>query len=295
MAVFRKKKKLGAFPTFSVVISLSLALIITGLLGVVALMGNNLTVMMKENIEVQVFLQRGISTQQKQELAAKMVAYPFLRSNNGRPDIQFISKDEAAKKLIAETGEDFVRLLGENPLRDAFVFKVDQAYAEPDSLKQIKASLEAEPHVFEVVYLESLVDLISKNITSAAIVLGGISMVFFFAALLLIRNTIRLAMYSQRFLVRSMQLVGASPWFIKKPFIYRASLLGLISGGVAILICGTLVEYAIQMVPELNALLNLEELSFLGILLLFLGGAMGAFSAQSAVNKYLKLSLDQLY
>jgi cell division transport system permease protein len=236
-----KKKKLGSYPYFLVLFSLIFSLTIVGFWASILLMGDQLQTSVKENISVQVYLQKELTLDSIAKIQALVENRPYVLRKEGKAQLNFIPKEASAKKFIEETGENFADFLGENPLRDAFVVNIDPAFSQSTQMKRIKDDLGRQSGIFEVVYTEGLSDAIHQNIqklTLAAIVFTSVMMIVIF---LLINNTIKLAMYSQRFLIRSMQLVGAKSWFIQRPYLFRSLWLGMLGGFVsAVIIWGLL-------------------------------------------------------
>lgn len=291
----RKKKKLGSYPFVSVVFSITLALFVIGLFGLLLLHTNKLTSIIKENIEVQVYLKKDITDNQRIQVQQALSSKDYAAKKENEVLISFISKQEAAEQFIKETGEDFSEFLGENPLRDAYILKIAEAYQENDALLKIKNDIEDMAGVFEVVYIESLVDSINKNLTKISVVLLGFAVVLLLAVVILINNTIKLALFSQRFLIRSMQLVGAKARFIQKPFLLRATGHGVLAGLVASAILFILMNFANQKVEDLSNLQDTDKILILFASLLVVGGFIGFFSTYRAIKKYLRMSLDELY
>lgn len=291
----RKKKKLGSYPFLSVVFSITLALLVIGLFGLLLLHTNRLTEIIKENIEIQVYLKKNITDNQRIQVQQTLSSKDYAAKKEEEIQISFISKEQAAEAFIKETGEDFSEFLGENPLRDAYILKIAPAFHDNEKLKEIKKDVEDLNGVFEVVYVESLVDSINENLTKISLVLIGFSMVLLIAVVILINNTIKLALFSQRFLIRSMQLVGAKAGFIQKPFLLRATGHGLISGLVASGILFGLLHFANKRVEDLSRLQETDKILVLFILLMALGAIIGFSSTYRAIKKYLRMSLDELY
>ncbi|MEQ8424533.1 MAG: permease-like cell division protein FtsX [Cyclobacteriaceae bacterium] len=290
-----KKKKLGSYPYFSVVFSISLALFVIGVFGALIIYSKELERVVRESVKIQVFLQSRVTEAQRLQIQKTLTAKPYTAKERPGGSVQFVSKDEAAKQFIKETGEDFQKFLGENPLRDAFVVSIDDAYHEPAKLAGIKTEVEKLNGVFQVYYVESVIDSINKNVTKISLILLGIALLLLSTVVLLINNTVRLALFSQRFLIRSMQLVGAKSWFIQRPFLYRASLHGFIAGVIASLLLVTLILVGNRRIEDLQLIQNTERLAVLAVSLLITGILVALLSTFRAVNKYLKLSLDQLY
>jgi cell division transport system permease protein len=286
------RKKLGNYPYPGVIASITLALLVSGLFGVLILFSKELGNLIREQVRVQVYLKNGLTDIQRQQIGKTIETMPFVNAGDG---IRFVSKDEAAEKFIAETGEDFKELLGDNPLHDAYLVSIDPDFHELKKMKEVKTTLEGVTGVYQVFYLESLVESINKNINRISIVLLSIIIILLITVILLINNTIRIALFSQRFLIRSMQLVGAKRWFIQRPFLFRAILYGLISGLLAAGVLLLLLNYASQKIEDLSLLMNAQYLYYLFAGLMMMGILVAFLSTLFAIRRYLKMSLDELY
>jgi cell division transport system permease protein len=291
-----KKKRLGSYPYVSVVFSISLALFMIGALGMLAIHSKKLTSLIQENIEMQVYLKKNISDAQRIKIRKLLEGYDFVAKDEaGSARINYISKEDGAKEFIAETGEDFVKFLGENPLRDEFVINIANEHQTEVEMASIASTLEGLSGVFEVEYVKNLVQTINKNIAKISMILGGFAVILVLVVVVLVNNTIKLALFSQRFLIRSMQLVGATSSFIRRPFLLRSVLHGIAGALIAAVLLLALAEYAYSKVSELVLLKDNDLIIMLIGLLVVLGGSIGFFSSLRSVNKYLKLSLDELY
>jgi cell division transport system permease protein len=291
-----KKRKLGSYPYLSVIFSISIALFIIGLLGLLVLHSQKLTQLIKENIEIQIYLKKEVSKSEISQIRNSLIQADFIsKKNNGKPKIVFVSKNQAAKKFIAETGENFVTFLGENPLRDAFTINISQNFQTELKMKSIKKHILKLPGIFEVIYVNNLIDIINKNIKNISLILAGFATILIIIVIVLIDNTIKLALFTQRFLIRSMQLVGATNGFIRRPFIFRSIAHGILSSLIASAALLGVSEYAYVKIEDLILLKNTSHLYILFCILLILGAFLGFFSSLRSVNKYLKLSLDELY
>jgi len=291
----RKKRKVGSYPFISVIFSITLAIFVMGLFGLLYVYAKSLTNAIQRNVEIQVYLQKQVTQADIDFLTRAITESPYVRVEDDYPMVRFVSKDEAAKQFIEDTGEDFTAFIGDNPLRDAVVVNISSDYQRTDSLAVIKQRLEKVRGVYEVTYVESLVESINKNLAKLGLLLGGFTLVLLLVVAILINNTIKLALFSQRFLIRSMQLVGATGSFIRRPFLYRAALYGFISGLFASGLIFSLMKYANARIENLQ---ELQDQTSLMILFgsLILGGILVSFiSTYWAVRKYLKLSLDELY
>ena len=290
-----KKKKLGSYPFISVVFSITLALFVIGLFGMLVIYSRGLARLVQENVRIQVYLKNQLDKETMAAIEKELKGSDFLLKDATGKSIQFISKEEAAKKFIKDTGEDFQKFLGENPLRDAYLIAIDPAFHEKQKLTSIKDRLEKIKGVFQVYYEANLVESINKNIGKIGLVLLGFASIMLLVVVLLINNTVRLALFSQRFLIRSMQLVGATRTFIQGPFILRAALHGMISGLVASGLLWGILRYGDSKVEELRLIENKDRVLILLACLLALGIFVAVVSTWRAVRRYLKLSLDELY
>jgi cell division transport system permease protein len=291
----KRKKQVGSYPNFTVVFSITMALFVSGLFAIIFLHANKLSNIIKERIEIHVYLSHNLNQNQVSSINDMISSQEYIFKKNNIPQVRYISQEEAAKKFIQETGEDFSKVLKDNPLHASFIIKINPLYSDTTQLRKIVNNLATIDGIYEVDYQENLITQINNNIKSISFVFIGFAFILLVASVLLINNTIRLALFSQRFLIRSMQLVGATKGFIQKPFLLHAILQGLGSGIIAALLLGLLTQYAYSEVSDLSKLEEMENiLIILGSLLVF-GIIIGLLSSYRAVNKYLKMSLDELY
>jgi len=290
-----RKKKLGNYPHAMVVFSISLALFVIGVFGLLLIHANKLSENVKESIEMQVYLDRSLTEVQLARLQKSFAAKEYVAYKADTAQVRFVSKDEAAKLLLNETNEDFLALLGENPLRDAYVLRIDADHAGTPELKSIKLDLQDTDGVYEVQYVESLIQSINSNLQKISIILLSFAVILVLVVIILINNTVKLALYSQRFLIRSMQLVGATSYFIQRPFLNRATWQGIMSGLIASAMLFALMQYAYHEVNELQLLRNDEQTYLLMGALVVIGCVIGFLSSYRSVRKYLLMSLDELY
>ncbi|QHL86154.1 ABC transporter permease [Nibribacter ruber] len=290
-----KKKKLGAYPHTMVIFSITLALFVIGLFGVLLIHAKEIFNLVKENMEVQVYLERDLTPLEIEKLKNTLSRKEFIALDNGKPQVTYMSKEEGAREFIDESGEDFLTFLGENPLRDAFILRINPEFATSAQLKKIQTDLQNTVGVYEVGYVESLINSINENLQKVSIILLSFAAILVLVVMILINNTIKLALFSQRFLIRSMQLVGATSFFIQRPYLNRATIQGLISGLIASALLLGLLQYAYSQIAELYLLRNDEQILILMATLLVLGSVIGFFSSYRAVRKYLRSSLDDLY
>ncbi len=288
----KHKKKLGGYPALGVVTSITLALFVLGLFGNLIIYSNQFGKIIRDNLNVKVYLKSSVSETHRNQLEKTIVGKKFVAE--GENSISFISKEEAEKDLIKQIG-DFKEILGENPLKDAFIVKINSEYQDTTNLKSIKAELEKMNGVFEATYEKHLFDEVNKNFTNISIALLILAILLIAINFLLVNSTLRIALFSQRFLIRSMQLVGAKKWFIQRPFLYRAAGYGLLSGLLASLFLWSFSTYAQQRIQDLSLLHNPSQFLTLLIILGALGIIVAVVSTFFAIQKYLKMSLDELY
>lgn len=291
----RQKRKLGSFPFLSVIFSITLSLVVMGIFGIAFIYLKTLTSIVQSNVEIQVYLDKSIRDHDVKRLEKIMTTRPYIRSDDATENIKFISKETAAEVFIRDTGEDFTKFLGDNPLRDAFSVKITNLYQSVDSLKAIEIDLRRLPGVYEIVFQESLIASINKNLRKIGILLLGMTLILLVAVIVLINNTIRIALFSQRFLIRSMQLVGATKGFIRWPFLKRSLIYGLVSGILASGIIFGLIQFAQHQIDDLDKLYAEEPLFILFAVLIFLGLLISYLSTLSSMRRYFKISLDELY
>lgn len=290
-----KRKKLGSYPWVSVVFSITLALIVIGLFAFFLLATQKLAGMIQENIEVQAYLEKNLGESERIAIDKTLSAKEYTLIKEGEPQVSFISKEEALQKFTNKTGEDPVAILGENPLRDAFAVKIKPSHQDSLQFTNIQNDIETISGVFEVTYAQNLIGTIQNSVKKISIGMITFSVILLFTAIFLIHNTIKLALFSQRFLIRSMQLIGAKAGFIKKPFVLRSVLHGLIAGMFASTLIYLLIQLGYEQIEELKEVLLPQEVyTVLGILLI-LGILIGFLSTMSALGKYLKMSLNDLY
>lgn len=271
------------------IISVSLVLFMLGMLGLLVLHAHKLSEYFKENIEVIVYLKNNVKEADIYLMQKQIEAEPYIKST------EYISKSEAANIMKEKFNENFIDIVGYNPLPASVNIKLYADYANPDSLMWIEQSVLQYNQVQEVFYQKTLLQSINENVEKLSLYIIIISALLIFMAITLIDNTIRLAMYSNRFLIRSMQLVGAMRWFIIKPFIAKSILNGAISAIMAVTSLIVLLYYGQQYMPELVLLLDVVKFSILFAIIILIGIFISWLSTYRAVRKYLYMKLDALY
>jgi cell division transport system permease protein len=273
----------------TLVISVSLVLFLLGVLGLVLINARELSDYLRESLSFSIWLDDNAKEPDIRMLQKDLDAKAYVKST------QYISKDAAAQKMKKDLGEDFISFLGDNPLPPSIDVYLHAGYTSPDSVAKIEKYVRVYPFVKEVQYAESLLFLINENVNKISLFLLVISSFLFLIALTIINNTIRLSIYSRRFLIRTMQLVGATRGFIRKPFLIQSAIHGLIAALIAMsLLMGML--YLIE--KEFFMMFSFEStylLVLLGVSIIITGVLINIISTFFSVNRYLSISEDKLY
>ncbi|MCE7039485.1 ABC transporter permease [Dyadobacter sp. CY312] len=290
-----KKKKIGSYPNAMIVMSLTAALFLIGFCGLLVIQSKKLVSIIRQNIEVRVFLDKEITQTGKDSVLNIIKTKPYVLVSTEVPPITFVSKEEAAKEFIQGTKENFTTFLEDNPLRDSYRVKIGEDYFEEAKLQLIKKDLEQLNGTYEVVYQEDLADSINRNVTKIYVILASFALIMLIIIVLLVNNTIKLAIYSQRFLIRSMQLVGATNGFIQRPYVLRGATQGLVGGIVAGGLLIGLQQLAVRNVEGLAILQEYDKIIILVGAVLILGISIGIASTYQSLARYLRMALDDLY
>ncbi len=271
------------------VISITLVLFLLGIVGFLILNVQNLSRHVKENIGLNIELKDNIREADIQQFRKILDARAYVKST------EYVTREQAALETQKALGEDFISFLGFNPLPASIKVKLNAAWANPDSITVIESSLKKSPEITEVYYRKNLIHEINDNVKKISLIIFSFTVLLLFIALTLINNTIRLSVYSKRFLIHTMQLVGATRGFIRKPFILRGAYYGLLSAMISILLLlGTI--YLIQ--NQIEGLIDFVDPTILAILfagVICTGIIISSVSTFFAVNKYLNLNTDALY
>ncbi len=282
-----KRKLRSSYATS--IISISLVLFLLGLVGLLLLNARRLSTHVLENLGFTIVLKDDAKEVDIIRLQKNLDAKAYVKSTD------YITKEEAARETSEELGEDFIEFLGYNPLPASIVVKFYAGYANTDSIAAIEKELQRFDEVEEVMYQESLIHLVNENVRKISLIILGFSAVMFFIAIALVNNTIRLSVYARRFLINTMQLVGATRSFIRKPFLIKSAEHGIYAALIAILLLIGVI-YLIQ--REFMELISFEDIDILGVLFLgviILGIVLNWISTYFAINKYLRMRSDDLY
>jgi len=284
---YQKRKLISSY--FSVVLSIALVLFLLGVLGLLVLNAKKMADHFKEQISVSVFFKDSAKEVEINQLQKSLTAAEYTKSAN------YVSKEEAAKKHSEEIGEDFEEFLGYNPLKNSIDINLNSDFVSPEQMEEIVAELTAKAYIDEVTYDRPLVDLLDDNIRKISIWVLVASAIFTFIAVLLINSSIRLSIYSKRFIIKTMQMVGATKTFIRRPFIWTNIKLGMIGAGVAILALIAALFYAESTFPEMAVLDDYVVLGIIFVGVFLLGILIAFLSTYFAAQRFLNLRTDELY
>jgi len=276
---------------FMSVLGVTIVLFFVGIFGWIFLSASNYIVALKEDVKVNVYLQKNAPQHDVDSLKTYIASKPYTKS------IEYIDKETARKNFIASGEKDFSDVLGgENPLPSSLEFHLKADYVNKDTLANIKTDLLQRPLVVEsVTYPEAVIAKMGPTVRWIMIGLAILVTIFLVSSIILIDNTIRLAMYSNRFLIKTMQMVGATRSFISKPMNVRAVVNGTVSALVAMLLIFGLINLFENFLPYLKELRDGKKLTLLFVMLLILGIGITWLSTYRSVSKYLRMKLDELY
>mgnify|MGYP001018201347 FL=1 len=284
---FNKRRLLTSY--FSVIVSITLVLFLLGFFGFLVFSTKKLANHFKEQVTVTILIKDEAKSADIAQLQKTLSVASFVKS------LRFISKDEAAETFSKDIGEDFVSFIGTNPLQNVIDLSLKADYAEPDRMAEIKRELEQNSFVSEVVYDQSLVALIHENVNRIGLITLVFSALFTFVSVLLINASIRLSIYSKRFIIKTMQLVGATRSFIRRPFIRTNVRLGILSAFLAILLFYGALLAIVKSYPEFSILLDNTILCIVFIGILAMGILISWLSTYFATQRFLNLNTNDLY
>lgn len=286
-AKYNTKRLRAAYNT--TVASIALVLFMLGLLLTVIFQFGKLSSYFRENIGISIVIDSKSKADEVMAFKALLEAKNFVKS------VKYISKQQAAEQLKLELGEDFVEFIGYNPLPPTFELFLFNDYTYGDSLVRVKNFLKHHPMVESVEYRHTLLTLIDKNILRFSRWIISFSFLLLIISVLLIHNTIRIAIYSKRLLIKSMLLVGATQAFIQRPFIMKGIYQGLLSGLMAVLMLLIVLIIANQKLPGFGLFDNVFILGLIGASVIIFGMLITWISNLIAIKKYLKLKSEDLY
>lgn len=288
----KKNKRLG-ISTFSArltaTISVALVLLILGIVAFMGIAAHSISTNIKENMGFDIVLKENTPQQEIDKINSTFTQSPYLAS------LSYISPEEALLWWQEETGQDLMEMVGHNPLPGELEIKVKAQYANIDSIETIVSSLQDNPYIAEVATHTQVIESINDNMQSLSLILLIIAVALLIISFALINNTIRLAVYSRRFLIHTMKLVGATAGFIRRPFISTNIINGIMASFLAMLILTGLLFYIQSLDYSLSSLLQWDIIAIVYATLLFLGILICAIAALFATNRYLRISYDDMF
>jgi cell division transport system permease protein len=281
--------KRGKPSYFMSVVGVTLVLFLLGIIGWLVINANKLGDYFKESVEVRVYLRGDLIAQDSTALMQYISAKPYVRS------IDYVTKEEGKRIYMSDGNEDWDKVLSANPLPNAIYFKVKKEYLTTDSLGAIKIDLEKQTYVSDVQYPDALIGQMNENLRKISVYMLVIAIILSIVVIILIDNTIRLAMFSNRFLIKTMQMVGATRGFIARPMNIRAVINGALGGIMAAVAVYLLILIAEGKIEHLKSIRDNNMLAILFLSLIVIGVCITLFSTHRSVIKYLKMKLDDLY
>ena len=271
------------------VISISLVLFLLGLILLIGMLGNKLSVYVKENLSFSIVLKDNQKETEIKKMQKSLDALPFIKST------EYISKEQAAKELEEELGENPETFLGFNPLQASIEVKLHSEYANPDSLQVIERKIRNYTSVSELLYRKDMMEMVHNNMKRLGLILLTLAVVLMIISFVLISNTIRLLIYSKRFLIHTMKLVGATSGFIRRPFVKYNIVSGIFASILAILMLTGALYYLQNELKGFIQILDMQTLLVVYVAVFALGIVLSVIATIFAVNKYLRMGVDKLY
>lgn len=274
---------------FSVVLSISLVLFLLGLLGLLVLNSKKVGDYFKEQIPIVVFLKDSAKEVEVTQLKQSLALAEYTK------DATYVTKEEAAEEHSEVIGEDFMEYLGDNPLQNSIDVRVIASFVTPEKIEEIVSDIKNKTFVDDVMYDKPLVEKLDSNVRKISFWMLVIAGIFLVIAILLINSSIRLSVYAKRFTIKTMQMVGATKRFIRRPFVWRSVRLGIIGAIVAMIGVATVIYYADKEFPELGIIQDKVVLGSLFIFIFFMGLVITWLSTYFATQRFLNLRTDDLY
>lgn len=285
----RTESRKGKSAYFVPTISISLVLIVVGMLVFILLNARAVSDHVKRNIGFAVIVKDNTNEAEIKRVQKILDTQPYVYTS------KYITKEQAAKSFKKEMGEDFERILGANPLLPSIEIKLNPAYANNDSLAMIEKGLARFDIIHEVYYQKSMIESINENIRRITIIFLIVGAVLVLISFTLIRNMIHLAVYSQRLLIKTMQLVGATPFFICKPFVYGSMWRGFFGALIANLVLLGAIFFVQENVGNVINIMRQDVILFMVAFVILSGVVLSFFSAWFSVRRYLRRDLNDLY
>lgn len=266
-----------------------MVLFMLGLFGIILINGNRLQQYLKENFQLTVFFKEDVQEADIQRILNSITQQAYTKKAT------YVSKEQAARQFSQEIGQDFVGFLGFNPLLPSVELFLKSNYTAPAQIKSVEIELKRNPEVQEVVYQQGILEEINKNVNMLGTILVALSLVFFIISMVLINNTIRLNLYARRFIIKSMQMVGATHGFIIRPFVVKSLLHGLYGGLIACLLLFSVISILPNWIAGIESLYDTTQFAILFAVVILAGVIISMISSAICTNHYLKLKIDDLY
>lgn len=283
----QKRRLISSY--FSVVLSIALVLFLLGLLGIILLNAKKVSDHFKEQVVVTIYLKENAKEVEVNQLEKSLIMSDYVKST------EYVSKEKAAEMMKAETGEDFMDFVGYNPLQNSIDVHLKADYVTSEHLETVSAEALNKKFVDEVSYDNDLVNLMNNNVKKISFWVLIISALFTVIAVLLINSSLRLSVYSKRFTIKTMQMVGATKQFIRKPFIWKSIRLGIIGATLALIGMAIVFYYLNRTFPELDLMSNAVLIGLLFVVIFALGIVITWISTHFATQRFLNLRTDELY
>jgi cell division transport system permease protein len=274
---------------FTVTVSIALVLFLIGFIALLLLLERDVSNYVKENVNMSVVLEDTILPSGRFALEKTVKALPSTKS------YEYISKEQALKDHIRDLGENPEDFLGYNPLLASYEIKLKSDYANPDSAAKIEAKLKQFAGVKQVMYQKDIVHLVNDNIQKTSFILFGVALILLFVSVVLLNNTIRISIYSKRFIINTMKLVGARAWFIRRPFIWKSLLNGLIAAVLALVLLSGALYYLQYEIGNTFNLYRIDILLIVGFLVIAFALVITFFASLFAVNRYIRMRSNSYY
>ena len=285
-----KKSRISFFHSdTTTVMSVALVLLLLGIVAFLGLAAKQVTSNLKENIGFDVVVKESATEAEVNQLKQMWNNAAYMSS------VKYVSREDALKEWERETGEDLMEVLGVNPLSAEFEVKVKADYANVDSLNKIEYQLKQVPGIESVQMHKDVVDTINNNIKNVALILIAVAVVLLIISVALINNTVRLTVYSRRFLIHTMKLVGAKPSFIRRPIVVSNAVNGIIASIIAMVLLSGVLYYLIEFEAGWGSLISLVDVAVVYGMLLAVGAVICALAAMFAANRFIALDYDELF
>ncbi|PIB33535.1 cell division protein FtsX [Gaetbulibacter sp. 5U11] len=284
---YQKRRLISSY--FSVVLSIALVLFLLGILGLLVLNAKKVADLFKEQVTVTIYLKDNAKDVEVKQLEKSLALADYVKST------EYISKEQAAESMKAENGEDFMEFLGFNPLQNNIDVNLKADYVTSDKLEELAATALEKGFVEEVRYDKDLVTLMNSRVKKISFWVLLLSAIFTLIAVLLINSSIRLSVYAKRFTIKTMQMVGATKRFIRRPFVWKSIKLGILGAILALVGLGFIVYYVDQAFPELVLRQSPILIGGLFLVIFLLGILITWISTHFATQRFLNLKTDQLY